>query len=119
MVNRGYSSASAMYESARRFLREGRDKRSILFYLGDHDPSGEDMVRDVQERLATFGADVDVQKIALTMEQVKRYRPPPNVLAEIVRDAIGEVVDREKMGAIIEREEEGKKKLRKAAEKIG
>lgn len=42
------SSASAMYESAQRFMREGIGKNPILFYLGDHDPSGEDMVRDVR-----------------------------------------------------------------------
>lgn len=85
MVNKGYSSQSAMYESAQRFLRrmettedEGFDKIGVLFYLGDLDPSGEDMVRDIRERLAMFGAKVEVYKIALTMEQVKLHKPPPN-----------------------------------------
>lgn len=45
MVNRGYSSQSAMYDSGRkRFTAAaGRGQECILLYLGDHDPSGEDM----------------------------------------------------------------------------
>ena len=149
MVNRGYSSASAMYESAQRFKAgaEGRD-RSVLFYLGDLDPSGEDMVRDIRERLTLFEVeDLTVRKIALTMEQVEEYKPPPNpakmtdprsagyvakyggsswevdalppqVLASIVRDAFAEVIDRGLMDEVIEREQKGKKKLIAAARKI-
>lgn len=80
MVNKGYSSQSAMYESAQRFIdhnqTEGKD--GALLYLGDHDPSGEDMVRDIRERLEMFGAEVEVRKVALTMAQVRQYNPPPN-----------------------------------------
>lgn len=79
MVNKGYSSQSAMYESAQRFIENiGEMKQGVLFYLGDLDPSGEDMVRDIRERMAMFGADVEVAKVALTMEQVKLHKPPPN-----------------------------------------
>lgn len=77
MVNRGYSSQSAMYESAQRFLARP-DKACYLLYLGDHDPSGEDMVHDVQNRMEVFGAEVEVEKVALTMRQVEEYQPPPN-----------------------------------------
>jgi hypothetical protein len=77
MVNRGYSSQSAMYEAAGRFA-DKRSKRCFLLYLGDHDPSGEDMVRDISERLDMFGVQVRVRKIALTYEQVEFYNPPPN-----------------------------------------
>lgn len=77
MVNKGYSSQSAMYASAQRFMAE--PGQGILFYLGDFDPSGEDMVRDVSERLYVFGAhDLQVRKIALTKEQIRKYAPPPN-----------------------------------------
>lgn len=80
MVNKGYSSQSAMYESAQRFLRNGRNRESsVLLYLGDHDPSGEDMVRDVRDRLTLFGVrNLLVHKVALTMDQVEEYDPPPN-----------------------------------------
>ncbi len=78
MVNRGYSSQSAMFESAERFnAADGRNP--VLFYLGDHDPSGEDMVRDIEDRLRMFGiAGIQVRKLALTMGQVERYSLPPN-----------------------------------------
>ena len=49
-----------------------------LLYIGDLDPSGEDMVRDIQARLNMLGSNVDVKKIALKIEQVQFYNPPPN-----------------------------------------
>ncbi|MDE3097235.1 MAG: hypothetical protein KGK07_14700 [Chloroflexota bacterium] len=84
MVNRGYSSASAMKESADRIRARcaprGPHERPVILYVGDHDPSGEDMVRDVMERLIEFGVPdwLDVRKVALTMAQVEEYDPPPN-----------------------------------------
>lgn len=143
MVNRGYSSQSAMYESAARFKTRGAGKFPFLFYLGDHDPSGEDMVRDVAERLAMFGVNAQVEKLALTMDQVKQYDPPPNpakvtdpraaeyiakygdeswevdalppeTLSEIIRDAFSGVVDQNAMDAVIAQEESDKDALREA-----
>lgn len=141
MVNKGYSSASAMYESAQRIRAEADGRPAIVFYLGDHDPSGEDMVRDVGDRLFLFGADVDVKKLALTMPQVDQYRPPPNpakvtdsrarayiekhgprswevdalppnVLARVIRDAFRKVIDREAMNEVVAEEEQQRKRIR-------
>jgi len=57
MVNRGYSSTSAMRESGLR-VRSECDKigatEAVILYLGDLDPSGEDMVRDIDDRLSQF-----------------------------------------------------------------
>lgn len=53
-------------------------KTCIIIHLGDHDPSGIDMTRDIQERLWLFGADVEVKRVALTMNQINTYNPPPN-----------------------------------------
>jgi len=81
MVNRGYSSASAMHDSAIRFLnKENEGKTTHILYLGDHDPSGMDMVRDIEDRMRTFGSDVcnNVNRIALNMEQIEQFNPPPN-----------------------------------------
>lgn len=141
MVNRGYSSASAMYGAAQRFIREqNKGKELHLFYLGDLDPSGEDMVRDIQERLIEFNAFVHVDKIALTYEQVQQYNPPPNpakltdtrardfiaqygedswevdalppaVLQELIREAIGGVLDRDLMQETIDQEGVDKRRL--------
>jgi len=78
MVNRGYSSQSAMYESALRFASTRAFVQKHLLYLGDHDPSGEDMVRDIRDRLLMFGQRVNVKKVALTMAQIRKHNPPPN-----------------------------------------
>lgn len=78
---RGFSSQSAMWRAAERFKAK-QDKECIILHLGDHDPSGLDMTRDIQERLIYFGAGVQVQRIALNMEQVDTYNPPPNPAKE-------------------------------------
>lgn len=76
---RGYTSQSEMWAAAQRFIRQNRIRENcFIIHLGDHDPSGIDMTRDIQERLWMFGADVEVNRIALTMTQVQTYNPPPN-----------------------------------------
>lgn len=51
----------------------------LVLHLGDHDPSGKDMTRDITDRLAEFsGAEIEVQRLALNMPQVEQYNPPPN-----------------------------------------
>lgn len=76
---RGYTSQSEMWAAVQRFIRQNRIRDNcFIIHLGDHDPSGIDMTRDIQERLWMFGADVEVKRVALTMEQVQTYNPPPN-----------------------------------------
>lgn len=190
MVNRGYSSQTAMYDAGQRFLSacyqgklpyktlleigeargnkydeevtkelssiraldrallpEVPKRRPILLYLGDHDPSGEDMVRDIGARLGMFGIEVDVRKVALTTEQVEEYDPPPNpakmadpraseyvdkhgptswevdalppdVLDRIIREALDEVVDAEKVEEIKAQEKRDKTLLLKALKSL-
>ena len=81
MVNRGYSSCSAMHDAYKRFKRqEDAGKETHILYLGDHDPSGLDMIRDVRERLEEFGVYPEVKQIGLTMEQIEEFNPPENPL---------------------------------------
>lgn len=76
---RGYTSQSAMWGAAQRLIsRETNGQQTIIFHLGDHDPSGLDMTRDIRDRLAMFYSTVDVRRIALTMAQIGLYAPPPN-----------------------------------------
>lgn len=75
---RGYTSQSEMWTAARRFQRQSDREQRIIIHLGDHDPSGIDMTRDIEERLEMFGADVLVKRVALTMQQIRHYNPPPN-----------------------------------------
>jgi hypothetical protein len=76
---RGYTSQTAMWEAAQRLIRIERDgQKVVIIHLGDHDPSGIDMTRDIRDRLALFGSGAEVIRIALTMDQVEQYQPPPN-----------------------------------------
>lgn len=77
---RGYTSASEMWKAAQRLRGYAdADQIPIVFHLGDHDPSGIDMTRDIEERLCMLaGLPIEVRRIALTMEQIEQYSPPPN-----------------------------------------
>jgi len=102
---RGYTSQSEMWSAGQRLLGYLRDgKRVVIFHFGDHDPSGRDMTRDVEERLTLFlrhhrAEDMDldlddpddadcvegeirdlfeVRRMALNYAQVEQFDPPPN-----------------------------------------
>ena len=145
IVNRGYSSASAMYKAKERLLEQ--DKKIIIFYLGDHDPSGLDMDRDIQERLEEFEVELEVIRIGLTMEQIKGYNPPPNpakttdprstgyiekfgevswevdalspeVLQELITSSILEYLNTKKYEQVKKKEQKDIKKVKKIAEDL-
>lgn len=147
MVNRGYSSCTAMHDAYERIKRqEDAGKEIIILYLGDFDPSGLDMVRDIKERLEEFGVSPEVRQIALTMEQIKKYNPPPNyakvtdpraksyiekygdtswevdaltpeILHVIVRENIEGLIDMNLFNELLAQEEEDKDELRNMVEK--
>ncbi len=150
-VNRGYASATAMYDTAKRIMNEidYGDKRPIILYLGDHDPSGLDMIRDVGDRVKEFdyaGDSLLVEHLAITMNQIEEYTPPPNptkitdsraekyieahgdssweldalppdMLQKLVRDHILKWLDRDKYDEVLRMEEEDKNKLTEFAQK--
>lgn len=127
---RGYSSQSAQYEAGKRLRGyTERGQKVVIFHFGDHDPSGIDMTRDNTERLAMFAeGPIDVRRIALNMDQVRQYNPPPNptkesdgrsaayideygaecweldaldphVIDRLVRDKVGALIDKKKWNA--------------------
>lgn len=80
---RGYTSQSEMWVAAMRlrgYTRKGQNAK--ILHFGDHDPSGIDMTRDIRDRLAIFGADLELERIALNMDQVEEHEPPPNPAKE-------------------------------------
>lgn len=93
LVNRGYGSVTAIhdaYERMRGKIESG--KKCTILYLGDHDPSGMDMIRDIKDRItemlitlnhfeynyAEIEDHFEVKPIALTMDQIRQYNPPKN-----------------------------------------
>lgn len=79
-ATKGYNSQSEQWKAGRRlagYVQKGQIP--IIFHLGDHDPSGIDMTRDNQHRLSMFaGVNIIVQRLALNMNQIEQYDPPPN-----------------------------------------
>ncbi|GFP21279.1 hypothetical protein HKBW3S06_00505 [Candidatus Hakubella thermalkaliphila] len=169
VVGRGYNSWSAYKEATERF--EAQDKTVKILYFGDFDPSGEDIVRALRDSLSFlgiseelremysgfglskelrdnadfFGTCPNIEKIALTPEDIAEYNLPPDftkvtdtrskkfvqqygdmaveldalpvsVLREKIRTAIEENLDLSKLGAIREIE---KQEVQRLAELIG
>lgn len=40
------------------------------------------MSRDIEDRLSLFGAEITFKRVALNMDQVRHYNPPPNPAKE-------------------------------------
>ncbi|WP_339295891.1 hypothetical protein MKY82_08345 [Paenibacillus sp. FSL W7-1279] len=75
---RGYVSQSEMWAAAQRLEDIAGNKYIHILHLGDHDPSGKDMSRDICDRLELFGVSVEFDRIALNYDQIEEYGPPPN-----------------------------------------
>jgi hypothetical protein len=123
---RGYTSQSEMWGSSQRI--EGyveQNQIPVIFHLGDHDPSGKDMTRDIQDRLEIFMGGCRIERLALNMDQIEEFEPPPNpakitdtrstvyiaefgnnsweldalepkIIVNLVRDAVNKLIDKEK-----------------------
>lgn len=75
---RGYPSFSYLLRMAHYIRERLKDKTTIILYLGDFDPSGVDIERDLSERLRRYGAgDFIVKRVALTKDQIIEYQLPP------------------------------------------
>lgn len=149
---RGYTSQSEMWAAAQRFVQHlRRGKRVVVFHFGDHDPSGIDMTRDIEDRLRMFAGHhighvsahgkIEIRRLALNMDQVRRYNPPenpakttdarfasyeakfgdssweldalnPRTLQALVRDNVMSVCDKSLWEDIINREAEAKGQLK-------
>lgn len=143
---RGYVSQSEMWAAARRFKRKGGEgKNPHIIHLGDHDPSGIDMTRDISERMELFEAYTEVHRIALNLDQINTYNPPPNpakitdsrcsgymkvygnesweldalnpkAIKDLIQQEIAELTDWDRLEAKREEEDAQKKTLQKYAD---
>lgn len=143
---RGYMSITAMYEAAQRYITYINDGQDVvIIHLGDHDPSGIDMSRDILDRLETFcEQSMDVNRIALNMDQITVWNPPanpakmtdsrfksymdkygtssweldaipPDVLSDMITDAVMPYRDEDVWDAAVAEENDAKKKLAQIA----
>lgn len=77
---RGYVSQSVQWGAAKHIEKMAGNQIPVILHLGDHDPSGIDMSRDIQDRLKLLSYDspFEFYRIALNMNQVEEFNPPPN-----------------------------------------
>jgi hypothetical protein len=143
-VGRGFDGWSSIYNAAQRF---GEKEDATILYFGDFDPSGEDMVRSLRERLAYLGAEPLIKKCALTAKDIDTYHLPPalakttdtrsaafiqehgnrcveldalpaDVLEDRIREEVESIIDGEALQAVREVERKEIIRLEKALAKI-
>jgi len=79
-ANRGFNSTSNLWAGAERLMNEcERGKHVHILYLGDWDPSGKDMERDLEARLLEYMpyGDFEIERVAIFKEDIDEYNLPP------------------------------------------
>lgn len=150
---RGYTSQSEMWGAAMRLARKDKaGQKPVIFHLGDHDPSGKDMTRDIQDRVNLFYSHhagetiewVEINRLALNMDQIRQYNPPPNpakvtdsrstgyieefgaesweldaleptVLADLIREAVSGIIDQDLWDETVVKEEAEREAMKEVA----
>lgn len=76
MVTRGYPSLSYLHTAAETL--EAWDKPAYIYYFGDHDPSGRDIPRKVEEDLRAFAPDTPLAftRVAVEPWQIDAWQLP-------------------------------------------
>jgi hypothetical protein len=146
---RGYTSQSEMWSAAQRLKAyASKGQTPLIFHFGDHDPSGMDMTRDITDRLHMFMGGMEINRLALNMDQVEEYNPPPNpakltdtraeayiaefgnssweldaldpaTLAQLIRDEIATVMDQDAWDEAETIEKKGREELTEISDKYG
>ena len=147
---KGYVSQSEQWEAGVRVRnRMARDNQeTVILHLGDHDPSGIDMTRDNTDRLSMFAWDeVEVRRLALNMDQIEEFNPPPNpakmsdaraqgyverfgtssweldalepaMMADLIRGEIESLIDPDRMDEQRALQDRGRRELRVIADRM-
>jgi hypothetical protein len=75
-VARGYTSTTKAHEAAQRLRLT--PKPIHIFYLGDHDSSGDQMQEDIQRRVEEYmGREILMERLAIFPADIRTYKLPP------------------------------------------
>lgn len=149
-AQKGYNSTSEHWRAGQRFARYvQKGQRPIVFHLGDHDPSGIHMTESNAEKLTLYaGVPIMVSRLALNMNQIEQYAPPPNpakesdsrfeayrelygdesweldaldpqVIQDLIHEAVMRIRDEEAWDVMTEQEVEDKRLLTEMIEQTG
>jgi hypothetical protein len=145
MITKGQSSSTFLHEAGgylEAMTRCGR--KCFVYILTDHDGAGESICKTVMKGFCDYApnADITVKRLALHRWQVDQYdlptRPPnakdrakgwtecvdldalpPNILRQLVRDAIENHIDHAALDALLRTEEIERKSFLAIADKLG
>jgi len=142
---KGYPSITFLSEASHRFINaRDNDKNLIILYFGDYDPSGEDIPHSIKRNFNKFGVDIDIKRIALNPDQIKKMRLPgvppksgdsrtknwagdavvecdavePKTLSKMCKEAIEKYFDETLYDELKEKEEEEKELYKIALKKF-
>ena len=147
---KGYNSLSEAWAAGTRLKGYcDRGQTPVILYMGDHDPSGMDMTRNVAASLERFaGEHITVTRIALNFDQIQQYNPPPqpakvgdkraagyiakyggssweldalnpSIVARLIETHVGKYLDSKAWATAIAIEDEGRELLQLAARHWG
>jgi hypothetical protein len=81
---RGFNSTSNIVTAATRLLQKKQEGKKItIFYLGDWDPSGKDIERDLNDRLHKYHLggivldDIELRRLAIFQSDITKFKLPP------------------------------------------
>ena len=78
VVCRGYQSISNIYERCQEYKRQAfRGKKVTILYFGDYDPRGLNIPEIITRDFESLGFPVELNKIALTNEQIAEFNLIP------------------------------------------
>jgi hypothetical protein len=144
MPARGFSSKAFCWNTAQTILAE--DKPTQILYLGDYDPSGVHIDRDIETKLRRYGpaAELSFKRIAVLTEQIEAWKLPsaapkktdsrsktfsgqaveieaipPDTLRQLVDDAITGIVDHSSYALMLEVEKAERETLETVLESMG
>jgi hypothetical protein len=92
-VGRGFLSTTRAHEIAEQFDEiDVTDKPITVFYLGDHDPSGQAIETDLYNRIREYsrsGVVFELKRLAIFKEDIKKYNLPPLRIKQTDNNAAG------------------------------
>lgn len=136
MIARGFPSITYLANAAAHLGQVG--KPCYVYYCGDYDPSGLSICSKIEEMLRRFAPEVDLafSRIAVTTEQIERYKLPtrptkqtdsrakgfvgesvevdamdPKVLRDLVRNSICRHIDDDTLNAMQVEEAAGREAI--------
>lgn len=135
------STITYLHDASKRFKQATNEgKEPVILYYGDADPSGDSIPVSIKENLDRLGVDVELKRMALNPDQIEEMNLPgvpakitdsrtanwdgkscveldaiePDTLAQMCKDDIEELFDRDLYNELKDQEKEERQKYQKA-----